>query len=128
MLTDGKDKSKAKVLIEWSGELRSTVKGALATKRNKDAGTILLFGNMTGQRYTMGGRKSILHDPMTQCGAAAAKRRIEFRKRRPEHPGRDRSPRRNDDQPDLRSTKTRACQTGSLIPNFADFGICCIPK
>ena len=43
-MTDGKDKSKAKVLIEWSGELRSTVKEALAIKRNKDAGTTLLFG------------------------------------------------------------------------------------
>ena len=50
MWTDGKDKSKAKVLIEWSGELRSTVKEALAIKRNKDAGTTLLFGNMIGQR------------------------------------------------------------------------------
>ena len=104
--TDGKDKSKAKVLIEWSGELRPTVKEALAVKCNKDAGSILLFGNMTDQRYTMGGWKSILHDLMTQCGAAAAKRRIEFRKRRPGHPGRDRSPRRKDEEPGLRWTKT----------------------
>ncbi|MFC5498169.1 hypothetical protein ACFPOE_11535 [Caenimonas terrae] len=78
--TDGKDKTKAKVLIEWSPELRATITEALGVKRNKDAGTILIFGNMSGLRYTKGGWKSILHDLMTECEAAAAKRRIEFRK------------------------------------------------
>jgi len=78
--TDGKDKNKAKVLIEWSPELRATITEALAVKRHKDAGTIMLFGNMSGQRYTKGGWKAMLHDLMTSCEAEAAKRKLAFRK------------------------------------------------
>lgn len=77
---DGKDKTKAKVLIEWSDELRATIDEAKKIKRNKDAGTIFLFGNMSGQRYTKGGWKAILHDLMTACEEAATARKLEFRK------------------------------------------------
>jgi integrase len=78
--TDGKNKRKAKILIEWSDELRATIEEAKKIKRNKDAGTIFLFGNMSGQRYTKGGWKAILHDLMTACEGAAAERKLEFRK------------------------------------------------
>lgn len=78
--TDGKDKDKAKVLIEWSPELRATIDEALGVKRHKNAGTILIFGNMSGRQYTKGGWKSILHDLMTVCEEAAAQRKIAFKK------------------------------------------------
>lgn len=78
--TDGKSRTKAKILIEWSDELHATVEEAKRIKRNKDAGSLLLFGNMRGQQYTKGGWKSILVDLMTVCEEAAAARKIEFRK------------------------------------------------
>lgn len=77
---DGKDKKKARVLIEWSDELRATIDEAKRIKRNKDAGSIYLFGNMSGQRYTKGGWKAILHDLMASCEEEAARRKLEFRK------------------------------------------------
>ncbi len=78
--TDGKDATKAKILIEWSDELRATIEEALKIKRNHVAGTLYLFGNMQGQKYTKGGWKAILHDLMTSCEAEAKARRIEFKK------------------------------------------------
>jgi integrase len=78
--TDGKDKTKAKVLIEWSDDLRATIEEAKRLKRNKDAGSLLLFGNMSGQRYTKGGWKAMLHDLMTACEEEAERRKMEFRK------------------------------------------------
>ncbi len=77
---DGKDKTKPAVLIEWSPELRETINEALAIKRNKVAGTMFIFGNMRGQRYTKGGWKSILDDLMDVCEEAAAERKLPFRK------------------------------------------------
>ena len=49
---DGKDPNKPKILIEWSHELRKTIDEALAVKRNHVAGSMYIFGNMRGQRYT----------------------------------------------------------------------------
>lgn len=77
---DGKDASKPTVLIEWSPELRATIDEALAIKRFHVAGTMFLFGNMRGQRYTKGGWKSILNDLMTDCELEAAQRKIAFKK------------------------------------------------
>ncbi len=79
---DGKDvhKVKPRILIEWSDDLRATINEAAQIKRNKNAGTMLLFGNMSGQRYTKGGWKSILHDLMESCEAEAKERKIPFRK------------------------------------------------
>jgi integrase len=77
---DGKDSSKPAVLIEWSPELRATVDEAQAIKRFHVAGTMFLFGNMRGQRYTKGGWKAILHDLMTECEKVAAERKIPFTK------------------------------------------------
>jgi integrase len=77
---DGKDKTKAEVLIEWSPELRATVDEALQVKRSKVAGTMYLFGNQRGQRYTKGGWKSMLDDLMRECELEAARRKLAFRK------------------------------------------------
>jgi len=46
-------------LIEWSEEFRATVDEALATERNKLAGSWCRFGNLRGQRYTKGGWKAM---------------------------------------------------------------------
>jgi hypothetical protein len=54
---DGKDARKPAILIEWSDELKATAQEALAIKHNKVARTMLVFGNMRGQRYTKGGWK-----------------------------------------------------------------------
>jgi integrase len=77
---DGKDPSKPAVLIEWSPELRATIEEALAVKRFHVAGTMFIFGNMRGQRYTKGGWKKSLHNLMTACEEAAALRKIKFKK------------------------------------------------
>ena len=77
---DGKSKTKAAVLIEWSPELRETIAEALAIKRNNVAGTMFVFGNMQGQRYTKGGWKAMLDDLMRECVKVAAERKIEFKR------------------------------------------------
>lgn len=77
---DGKDKTKAKILIEWSDELRATIDEARAIKRNHVAGSMYLFGNMRGQRYTKGGWKAMLDDLMRECEIAAAAEGIPFKK------------------------------------------------
>ena len=78
--TDGKSKTKAAVLIEWSPELRETINEALAIKRNNVAGTMFVFGNMQGQRYTKGGWKAMLDDLMRECVKEAEKQKIEFKR------------------------------------------------
>lgn len=77
---DGKNKDKPPVLIEWTPELRATITEALQVKRNHVAGTIYLFGNMKGQRYTKGGWKAVLDDLMRECEAVATERRIKFQR------------------------------------------------
>lgn len=79
---DGKDTRHRKpaVLIEWSPELRATVDEALAVKRSHVAGSMYVFGNTRGQRYTKGGWKAMLDDLMRECEAEAARRKIAFRK------------------------------------------------
>lgn len=77
---DGKDSTKPAILIQWTPELRATIDESLTIKRNKQAGTVYLFGNMQGQRYTKGGWKSSLDDLMFPCLEEAAKRGIPFRR------------------------------------------------
>lgn len=79
---DGKDvrNRKPSVLIEWSPDLKATIEEALAIKRNKVAGTMYVFGNMQGQKYTKGGWKAMLDDLMRACEAEAAERKMTFRK------------------------------------------------
>ena len=52
------------MLIERGPELRATIDEAIAIKRNSLAGTMFIFGNMRGQRYTKGGWKAMLDDLM----------------------------------------------------------------
>lgn len=75
---DGKNKDKPPVLIEWTPELRATINEALQIKRHHVAGTMYLFGNMKGQRYTKGGWKAVLDDLMFDCVAEAERRGISF--------------------------------------------------
>lgn len=75
---DGKNKDKPPVLIEWTPELQSTINEALLLKRHHVAGTMYLFGNMKGQRYTKGGWKAVLDDLMFDCVAEAKRRDISF--------------------------------------------------
>lgn len=79
---DGKDvrKKKPAVLIEWSPELRATIDEALKVERDSVAGTMYVFGNMRGQKYTKGGWKAVLDDLMTDCESLARERKIPFRK------------------------------------------------
>ncbi len=67
-------------LIEWSPELRATIDEALAIKRHKVAGTWHIFGNLSGQRYTKGGWKKMLHYLMEDCEKRARERNIPFQK------------------------------------------------
>lgn len=67
-------------LIEWSPELRKTIDEVLAVRRNKTAGDYLVFGNMSGQKYTKGGWKKMLSGLMAECEKVAGQRKIEFRK------------------------------------------------
>ena len=75
---DGKDSSKPAIMIEWTPELRATITETLAIKRNKVAGTMYLFGNMQGQKYSKGGWKVSLDHLMHPCAEEAAKRGITF--------------------------------------------------
>jgi integrase len=75
---DGKSKTKPAVLIEWTDELHATITEALSVKRHNVAGSIFVFGNMSGQRYTKGGWKAMLHDLMQACVAQAQERGVEF--------------------------------------------------
>lgn len=77
---DGRDKTKPKILISWSPELKKTIDEVLKIKRNKVAGTMYLFGNMAGQKYTKGGWKSILDDLMFSCVEEAQKQSIPFKR------------------------------------------------
>jgi integrase len=72
-------KEKPPVLIEWTPELRDTIQQAINIKRNHVAGSMYIFGNMRGQRYTKGGWKSILDDLMQDCVTEAEKLSIEFK-------------------------------------------------
>jgi len=79
---DGKDtrKKKPPVLIEWSPELRAAITEALGIERDQVAGSMYVFGNMRGQKYTKGGWKAMLDDLMRECAKAAAERKMAFRK------------------------------------------------
>lgn len=77
---DGKSKTKPPVMIEWSPELKATIDEALAIKRFGVAGTMFVFGNMRGQRYTKGGWKAMLDDLMRECEKTAAERKMAFQK------------------------------------------------
>lgn len=77
---DGKNKGKPPVLIEWTPDLRATITEAMQIKRHHVAGTIYLFGNMKGQRYTKGGWKAVLDDLMQDCEKLAAERRVAFQR------------------------------------------------
>lgn len=75
---DGKTAGKAAVLISWSDELRDTINEVLAVKRNKVAGTMYLFGNLQGQKYTKGGWKAMLDDLMQDAEQLAANENVQF--------------------------------------------------
>lgn len=75
---DGKSKTKAAVLIEWTPELRETITEAVQVKRQHVAGSLYIFGNMRGQRYTKGGWKAVLDDLMRDCEQLAADRKVAF--------------------------------------------------
>ena len=72
--------SKPKILIGWSPELRQTIDEVLKIKRNKVAGSMYLFGNMQGQRYTKGGWKSILDDLMFTALEEAQRLNLPFKR------------------------------------------------
>lgn len=75
-----KGKKKPPVLIEWSDELKQTIAEAKSIKRNKVHGTLFLFGNMSGQKYTKSGWKSCLGYLMNKCEEIAAERNIAFQR------------------------------------------------
>lgn len=78
--TDSKSKTKPTILIEWSPELSATIYEAMEVKRNKDAGTMFLFGNLKGEPYTKGGWKAMLDDLMRECVLEAKRRKMPFAK------------------------------------------------
>lgn len=77
---DGKDKTKPAVLISWSPELKATIDEALAIERRHVGGTLYIFGNIRGERYTKGGWKSMLDDLMRECEAVAVQNNIQFKR------------------------------------------------
>lgn len=77
MRKDGK--TKPPVLIEWSPKLKATIEEAHPVKRFGVAGTMFVFGNMRGQRFTKGCWKAMLDDLMRECEKIAAKRKTAFR-------------------------------------------------
>lgn len=77
---DGKDRSKAPTLFSWTPELRATIDEAKAIKRHKIAGTMYLFGNLSGQRYTKSGWGKLLGELMNQCETVANQRKLEFQR------------------------------------------------
>jgi len=66
-------------LIEWSPALRETIDEALAVPRYEMAGEELVFGNLSGQRYTKGGWKATLAKLMKRCVTEAKERGIKFK-------------------------------------------------
>ena len=58
--------------------MRETIDEALAIKRNHVAGTMHVFGNMRGQIYTKGGKKT-LSVLMTACEEEALMRMTPFK-------------------------------------------------
>ena len=79
---DGKDKTGAKpaILILWIPEFQDAINETLQIKRNHVAGSMYLFGNMRGQRYTKGGWKASLDRLMWACVTEAAKREMPFKR------------------------------------------------
>lgn len=77
---DGKDKTKPAVLISWSPELKATIDEVLAIERRYVTGTLYIFGNLRGERYTKGGWKAMLDDLMRECEATALLRSIKFKR------------------------------------------------
>jgi integrase len=76
--SDSKSKTKPKITIEWSPELRETIDEVLAIKRNSLAGSWLLFGNLQGQRYTKSGWGKLLGTLMATAEEYAAALEIPF--------------------------------------------------
>ncbi|WP_398496064.1 hypothetical protein [Variovorax sp.] len=76
--TDSKDPTKPKILIEWSPGLKETVDETRAIKRNKLAGSFLLFGNLQGQRYTKSGWGKLLDTSMATAEEHARALDLEF--------------------------------------------------
>lgn len=76
--TDSKSKTKPKITIEWSPELRETIDEVLAIKRNNLAGSWLLFGNLRGQRYTKSGWGKLLGTLMATAELQAQALEIPF--------------------------------------------------
>jgi integrase len=68
------------VLIEWTPALQQCIDEARAVKRDKVAGTMYVFGNMRGQRYTKGGWKAMLDDLMAACEETAAREGVPFKR------------------------------------------------
>ncbi len=62
-----------KGIIVWSESLRNIIDEALAIKRHEGAPNDLVFGNLTGRRYTKGGWKKTLFYLMEDCAAEAKK-------------------------------------------------------
>lgn len=54
-------------LITWSPALRAAIDESLAVKRQRVAGTFLVFGNQAGQRYTKSGWGAIWRRLMDHC-------------------------------------------------------------
>jgi hypothetical protein len=53
---------------------------ALAIKRNKDASSMLVFGNMQGRRYSKGGWKATLDKLMHRCVKVAEEEGVAFKR------------------------------------------------
>lgn len=76
--TDSKSKTKPTITIEWSPELRETIDEVLSIKRNKLAGSWVLFGNLQGQKYTKSGWGKLLGTLMASAEEMAAAMEIPF--------------------------------------------------
>jgi len=67
-------------LIHWSTELKATVDDALSLRGPNQSQECFVFGTHTGERYTKGGWKIMLHKLMVKAQALADEEHIPFQR------------------------------------------------
>lgn len=67
-------------LIHWSTELKATVDEALSLRGPNPSQECFVFGTRTGERYTKGGWKTVLHRLMVKAQALANEEKVLFQR------------------------------------------------
>ncbi len=67
-------------LIHWSAELKATIGEALSLRGPDPSQECFVFGTSTGERYTKGGWKTMLHKLMVKAKALADEENVPFQR------------------------------------------------